>query len=272
MVRAIPVSEITFNPTIDQNGKLFWWREEPFRAIRSHHVAFTHRLFESGVIARLVADGRLVPTVPTDWALPGYPLVLQHAKIPFTARAEEWSAPMFRDAALALLDLEQALEAQDLMLQDGHTGNVLFAGAQPVFVDFCSIIPNVPTPVWRAEDEFRRTFLHPLRLMSAGQAHVMRWMMPAGEFGPVSQSLPATASPGKRLKATGRLLVPSRAYDRIKHEQRAFERRYASRRFDSAATRARRLADLRAQITTLTFPEPEGVAQPATVPVDRQSG
>jgi hypothetical protein len=270
MAQTIPVTEIAFNQTIDPNGKLFWWHGEPFRAVRRHHAAFTNALFARGHVSRWVADGWLVPTRATDWVLPGFPLVLQHTKIPFSARAEEWSAPMFRDAALALLDLEQVLEADGLMLQDGHTGNLLFDGARPVFVDFCSIIPNIPTPVWVAEDEFRRNFLHPLRLMSAGQSHVMRWMMPFDSNGLSADARIATPSRGQRVKAAGRSLIPTRIYDRLKHDQRVVERHWAARRFDSAAGRTRRLADLRAQIAALTFPEPEGAAWPAAWPPERQ--
>lgn len=263
MTRTIPVEEVAFHRTIDPNGILFWWKGEPYRAVRRHHVDFTLGLFRSGIVDDLAGRGLLVATEVTDLTIKGFPLVLRHKRVPFNSRFSEWNAAMFRDAALAHLDLEYALESLGLMLQDGHTDNVLFDGAQPVFVDFCSIVPNIAARVWEAEDEFRRNFLNPLRLFSAGQAGLLRATMRNDRRG-VAHSvinptavLPPPTRPAQiatHAKMTTRAVLPEAAFAWLKRQQRQVQRKVAGRDAGAASIRIRRLAELRDEIGALTFP------------------
>ena len=263
MARIIPLGEAAFHQTIDPNGNLFWWNGEPYRAVRRHHVNFTLGLFRSGIVDDLTGRGLLVATEVTDLTIKGFPLVLRHKRVPFNARFGEWNAGMFRDAALTHLDLECALESLGLMLQDGHTDNVLFDGAQPVFVDFCSIVPNIAARVWEAEDEFRRNFLNPLRLFSTGQSELLRATMRSDRRGVAhsvvnpSAALPPASRPAQiaaHAKARTRAVLPEPAFAWLKRQQRQVQRRVADRDSDAGRVRAGRLAVLREEIVALTFP------------------
>ena len=263
MRHPIPLSEVRFNDTIDPNGKLFWWRGEPYRAIRRHHASFTTRLFERGIVDHLVNGGWLVPTERTNYSLPGYALVLRHHRVPFDAHATEWCAPMVRDAALFLLDLESELERLGLMLQDGHTGNIMFEGVKPVFIDFCSIVPNIASPVWDAEAEFRGIFLSSLHRVSQGRLQDLRQHMPMGWHGakwsPATESDPAGSlygwqEPPSRLATTARRLPPP-MFAFLKRQQTQFRRRSAALQADTTLVRRNRLSELRGEIRALPIPD-----------------
>ena len=71
----------------------------------------------------------------------GYETVLEHERVPFVSYPHEWSASMFKEAALLHNALYERLEDHGLTLKDWHPLNILFSGTNPVFVDFTSIIP-----------------------------------------------------------------------------------------------------------------------------------
>lgn len=262
--RAIPLAETAFHWTIDPNGRLFWWNGEPYRAIRHHHRDFTLRLFRSKIVDRLVGRGLLVPTEITDWRISGYSLVLKHQRVPFISLFNEWNAAMLQDAALAQLELEIALEPLGLMLQDGHTDNTLFDGSRPVFVDFCSIVPNIATRVWEAEDEFRRNFLNPLRLLHEGQFELVRATMRPDRLGvPHHVADPAAGLPdpppwptqwASHAKKIARANLPEPVFVWLKRQQRAVQRARAKNDQTAPALREERLARLRDEIAALSFP------------------
>lgn len=77
----------------------------------------------------------------------GYEAVLEHDRIPFVTYPHEWSASMFRDAALFHVSLFERLHDYGLTLKDWHPWNILFEGTAPVFVDFTSIIPIDSLPL-----------------------------------------------------------------------------------------------------------------------------
>lgn len=101
------------------------------------HVLATcqkHDLFARGVVAtRELKDN---PHPELD-----YEMLLEHERVPFVTFPHEWSASMFKEAALFHIELFQELEKYGLTLKDWHPQNILFAGTRPVFVDFTSIIP-----------------------------------------------------------------------------------------------------------------------------------
>src|SRR5687768_15119245 len=139
----IPPEEVAFHSLSfgDPSGRLFWWRGRLFRAIAAQHAPFFHQLLGTGVFQDLVRKGLVVPTSETSLSLSGYDLVLEHEVVPFVSYAAEWCGAMLRDAALAVLDLEQELLESGLTLQDAHPWNLLFRGAYPQYVDVGSIVP-----------------------------------------------------------------------------------------------------------------------------------
>ncbi len=135
--------------------------------------------FRSTPVAKdLVAKGKLIsarrldgPEVaelkpadadaPTGWARPA--AVLEHDRISFPSYPFEWPAEMLWQAGRLTLDIALALAPHGFGLKDATPRNVLFRGAQAVFVDWGSFEPRAPgDPVWLPHAQFVRTFLLPL--------------------------------------------------------------------------------------------------------------
>ena len=181
----IPVHAVRFHPLSygDPNGQLFEWEGNLYRAIGSSSAALYGRLFNEGVIQRLVEQHFLVETDLVPLSLDGFEAVLQHRQIPCVSYAYEWPAPMLKDAALLVLDFNLELARTGLATQDAHPANVLFNGCEPVFVDFGSIVAIAPEAPWAAVDEFCRFYLYPLYLMAGGQGRIARWLLHDTEGG-----------------------------------------------------------------------------------------
>lgn len=89
--------------------------------------------------------------------------VARHRSIPFPSYPYEWSPRMLRAAAMATLDLAERAINDGFQLKDATPFNVLFDGPRPVFIDLLSFEKrDAQSPIWRAEGQFRRTFLLPL--------------------------------------------------------------------------------------------------------------
>lgn len=185
--------ELALHPSsyADPNGQVFTAGTRIYRGLRAQGADFARRLLSDGQVEALVAKGLLIPTEISSRTVDGFPLVLEHERVPFVSYPYEWPAEMLRAAALHTLDLLIELEARGLALQDAHGWNVLFRGTRPVFVDFGSIVPLQPGEPWRAEQEFREYFLHPLALMAAGQGRVARAMLHDFERGIRAEDFPA---------------------------------------------------------------------------------
>ena len=107
-------------------------------------------------------EGRLVRTTPVSIAgVDGD--CFEHERIPFVSHPAEWAPEMLAAAAELTLELARALLPQGLQLKDATPANVLFRGAQPVFVDLPSIVAREPGGcLWNARHQFETTFLLPL--------------------------------------------------------------------------------------------------------------
>lgn len=89
--------------------------------------------------------------------------VVEHERIPLASFPYEWAPEMLYAAATLTLDLMESLAAEGLGLKDATPYNVLFRGAQPVFVDLLSFERReAGDPIWAACAQFERTFLLPL--------------------------------------------------------------------------------------------------------------
>lgn len=177
----IPVEEVQFHPTsfCDADGRVFWWKGELYRGITENYANFCKKLFEKGVVQRLVDKKFLVATELTNLKLKGYALVLKHRRIPFVSYANEWCPEMLRDAGLFIIDLMMELAVDGLII-DADTWDILFDRYQPVYVDFCSIMPadshdKSGLKVFR--DDFRSYFIYPLQLMAQGYGNLARWLL-----------------------------------------------------------------------------------------------
>lgn len=174
---SIPRCEVTFETAsaTDPHGRIFRWRDRLFRAIPHEHAAFYRELCASRAIRELFDQG-LVAAEVAPATLEGFGLVLEHPRVPFISYCAEWPFEMIRDAARLVCDLSAKLLRSGVVLQDSHPWNVLFEGANPVFVDWGSLRRADPTRPWPAR-EFRDRFLLPLWLLSAGRQRLARLSM-----------------------------------------------------------------------------------------------
>jgi len=176
----IPSSEVAFHPLSfqDEAGRLFKWRDGLYRGISAQAAPFLNTTFLQGDAARkLIAEGLLIDTQVTPFALNGFDLVLSHQLLPFASYPFEWCAAMFKAASLTIINLAIGLSRHDLTLKDAHPWNVLFNGCRPVWVDLTSIIPANGSREWPAEGEFYDNCVHPLILMSQGREKFTRLLI-----------------------------------------------------------------------------------------------
>ncbi|KPK38503.1 MAG: hypothetical protein AMJ78_09890 [Omnitrophica WOR_2 bacterium SM23_29] len=177
-MRNIPLKEIVTSESsyVDPNGFVFFYRGEVLRAINPQMEEFYRSLFKRGVIDKLIRNNGLIESEISDYAISelGCKMVIRHRPIKYVSYCVEWSPSMFKDAALAILDLNTALLEDNCMLQDAYPWNVLFDSSKPVFIDFASIVPANDILIWPAYQQFLNFFMFPLELMDMGKGKVAR--------------------------------------------------------------------------------------------------
>ena len=90
-------------------------------------------------------------------------MLVEHERIPFPSYPYEWTPEMLHAAGLLTLDLAQSLRGEGLGLKDATPLNILFRGAEPVFVDLLSFEQrDTRDATWLPYAQFVRTFLLPL--------------------------------------------------------------------------------------------------------------
>ncbi len=174
----IPVDEITFKPgsIFDDCGRLFYWKDNIYRAITDQYAGFYQDLLGDRTTIRYLFEKGLIETEITDLSLDGYGLILKHKRIQNVSYCMEWTGEMLRDAALMICDLSIEMFKQGLVLKDAHPWNILFDCSKPVFVDFGSIKPLTPSSKWPYK-EFEDRILLPLYLMSRHKHRIVRHLM-----------------------------------------------------------------------------------------------
>ena len=103
------------------------------------------------------------PRVSSLYAAAAGEAIVEHEKIPFASFPYEWAPEMLHAAGALTAELALDLLPESLGLKDATPYNVLFRGAQPVFVDVLSVERRDPhDPTWLPYAQFVRTFLLPL--------------------------------------------------------------------------------------------------------------
>jgi SAM-dependent methyltransferase len=146
----------------DPAGSLYFDEAKVLRYVRPAFVAEAESFLASPLTRRWMESGRMVPTVIARQE-PDGSLLLEHERIDYPTYPWEWTPGQWTAAGELTLDLcEEALPA-GLILKDATPLNVLFRGAEPVFVDVLSFDKRKPgNPIWLAYGQFVRTFLLPL--------------------------------------------------------------------------------------------------------------
>ncbi|MGH9581281.1 MAG: class I SAM-dependent methyltransferase [Terriglobales bacterium] len=131
----------------------------PARELVTRGLLISSRVLDDGQRSALAQDAaalELMAPVP-DAAL------VEHERIEFPSYPYEWPPEMLHAAATLTLDLALELLEHGWGLKDATPYNVLFRGADPVFVDVLSIERrDAANPTWLPYAQFVRTFLLPL--------------------------------------------------------------------------------------------------------------
>lgn len=162
----IPQSEINYSsPSLLDIGRVFWWQDRLFRGILADHVPLVRRMFDSGLIPRLIEEGLFVRSWITPLELDGFGLVVEHEVVEVQVYPREWSFSMLKDAALLVLELNEMAAQFGFQTKDCHGYNVLFRDSRPLYVDLGSFAPvTYRGHVLLAYEEFLRCYYNPLHI------------------------------------------------------------------------------------------------------------
>ncbi len=173
----IPLQEAAFLSAggVDDVGRVFTWQGRLLRAVRPGHVAGVEALLAGGLLPELRAAGLFPAVSVTNYRLQGFGLILEHERIPTVTYPYEWSFAMLRDAALAVLRVNQIARKYGFQTKDAHGYNVLFHGSHPLFIDLGSFIKiEAGFDGWQGYEEFLHFFYYPLKLWSDGNGFLAR--------------------------------------------------------------------------------------------------
>lgn len=201
---------------VDQVGKVFHYRERVFRAISPGYADFVHESLDLASARGWYEQG-LVRSWATDYRLDGYPLVIEHERVPFVTLRGEWTGEGLREAALCLLRLNLTLVRDGYCLKDAHPWNLLFEGPRPCFVDWGSLRPLAEFDWGFWYGQFRQFVLAPLYAFASGRPRIARAMLrehfygvgnelvALPEFAACPEALHAIAAPDAALPLVDRL-------------------------------------------------------------------
>ena len=179
ILSVLPNSEVQFFSSASPvySARLFQWAGGLYRAIRPAHADLFQRLLREGILEDLTEQGLIVKSEEVPLSVEDYGLVLKHPRIPFVTYPFEWPAQALKDAALQHVRLNLELIKYGLICQDAHPWNLVFNGANPVYVDVGSIMPLAESNPDGTIHEFNSKFYYPLRLMNCGQRRVARRLL-----------------------------------------------------------------------------------------------
>ena len=164
----------------DPGGQVFRSGETILRAVMEAAVDNFAQASQSGVLRRLVDQGKLVDFADVTEQAPALGIdrakvLLEHPRIPFISYPYEWSFSLHKAAALFHLDLQIALLDQGFALSDATAYNVQFDGTRPVFIDHLSVRPYVDGEIWAGHSQFCMQFLNPLLMWSLLDVSPNHW-------------------------------------------------------------------------------------------------
>src|SRR5262249_40121177 len=158
---------IRFDPASfkDPSGRVFYHGDSVYRTLTPAALDVFRRAERIGLVPSLVAhhllvDGAIVKASEAGVVEPGIgEFVLKQRKVAFVSYSCEWSFEMLRAAALTTLRILERALAQDFVLKDAPSFNVLFDGLRPVLVDSASLEPYEEGQIWTGYSQFCRSFL-----------------------------------------------------------------------------------------------------------------
>lgn len=167
-------NEIKFssNSMFDDFGRVFFYEDKVYRAISKNAISDCLSLIAKPFFVELTNRGLFPKTTVSELKVEGVELVLEHERL-FNIEQQEWTFSMLKDAALAVLEIQDVLSSEGYELKDAHTMNVLFRGSQPVYVDIGSIQKREGLH-WCAYEEFLNSFYVPLSIWENKNYYITR--------------------------------------------------------------------------------------------------
>ena len=184
--RAVPTSDLlsgqntTATATFrDPAGHVLLLNDRVLRFVTNQGAQALRSFLNTNAARELLARRQLVKTTFLDadirelgLALPGDEstpnsgaewVVVEHEQIGPRSFPYEWSPRMLHAAGSLMLDLAEGPLEENFSIKDATPYNVLFNGAQPIFVDVLSFESrDAHDPTWLPFNQFVRTILLPL--------------------------------------------------------------------------------------------------------------
>jgi len=153
----------------DPSGFLFTRQGTLYRQVNHAYAENYSRLMESGLYAKLVKAGLLIPHTEVGIDSPDPELaykVICPERVPFVSYPYEWSFGQLKDAALATLSIQKRAIKAGMSLKDASAYNIQFYQAKPTLIDSLSFEIYQEGEPWVAYRQFCQHFLAPLALMA----------------------------------------------------------------------------------------------------------
>jgi SAM-dependent methyltransferase len=151
----------------DPSGYLFFRDGVLLRRVETSYASHYDQLMESGLYAKLVERGLLIPhSEVDDPAAAGAHRTLKPERVPFISHPYEWSFSQLQDAAITTLKIAKTALDFGMILKDASAYNVQFHQGKPIFIDTLSFEKYSEGSPWVAYRQFCQHFLAPLSLMS----------------------------------------------------------------------------------------------------------
>lgn len=151
----------------DPVGSLEIRRDGVYRSINPSFAVELLEFLSTQPYASLVSSNRMVASQILHLEGVDQHLLLRHPLVAFRSYPWEWPPSLWLSAAELTLDLCIELLGSGWILKDATPLNVLFQGANPIFVDVPSVQRVDPKcALWFAYGQFVRTFLLPMLALS----------------------------------------------------------------------------------------------------------
>ncbi len=147
-----------------------------YRQVNKLYESNYRRLMDSGLYEELTEAGLMVSHEEVDSPADDSCRILRPHQIEFISYPYEWSFSMYKDAALATLDVQRRAMRRGMTLKDASSYNIQFDRGKPVFIDTLSFEEYVPGSPWVAYGQFCSHFLAPIALMSFTDIRLQRLM------------------------------------------------------------------------------------------------
>lgn len=164
----------------DPRGYIYHCNGRLLRAVLPPAAEDFERVRATGLIAELIAKGKLIPEQIVDKDLlkayhPQLAYVLEHPRLTFISYPYEWPFSLLKAAALHVLEIHLEALQSGVSLTDASAYNIQFQGIKPLFIDHLAFCRYEPGSLWQGYRQFCQHFLNPLLLKSVQDVAYQAW-------------------------------------------------------------------------------------------------